>query len=73
MLKVDRGRKRELGEDVGEHLRSGDPNDRNIILLDQVTNEVVLDVNVLERRDGHVIGSERDAAFVVFKGRGRKF
>ncbi len=47
MLEVDRGGKRELGEDIGEHLVGGAPDDASGGLFDQVANVVVVTVNSL--------------------------
>ena len=46
MLEVSRRGKRELGENVREHVGGGAPNDGDESLFDEVSNVVVLDFNV---------------------------
>ena len=53
VLKMDGGRKRELGKDVGKHAISRAPNNADRGFLYQIADVMVLDVNVLGLRGGH--------------------
>ncbi len=71
MLEVNDRRERELVENIREHVGCGTPRNGDSTLLDEVTNEVVLDVNVFCPRSCHVIGGKGGATLDVFKGGGR--
>ncbi len=55
MLKVNRGMERKLGEDVRNHVGGRAPNNGNGALLNEVTNVMVLDVDVFRLGGGHVV------------------
>ena len=73
MLKVNRERKRKLGEDVRNHVGGRAPNDGDRALPDKVTNVMVIDVDAFRLRGGHIVDSEGDAALGVFVGDSRAF
>ncbi len=71
MLEVNDRRERELGENIREHVGCGTPRDGDSTLLDEVTVEVVLYVNVFCPQICYVIGGKGDTNLVVFKDEGR--
>ena len=71
VLKMDGGRKRELGEDVRKHVGGGTPDDGDGALCDEVSNGMVANVDVFGLGGGHGSLGEGDATVVVLVGDGR--
>jgi hypothetical protein len=68
VLEVVKRRKVELDEDVREHVGGGATSEGDGALLDEVSDVVVIDVDVLRLRGGHVVCGEGDTSFVVYIG-----
>ena len=71
VLEVGGRGQRELGENVSKHIISRAPDNADGALLDEISNVVVLDVDVFGLRGSHVVGRKSDASLVVLKGGSR--